>query len=67
MKAEFEKIIYERTGRLGNVAVCARVWREAPARLEWAYGANEADALRNLEAAPVVIELNALELEVCGE
>lgn len=64
MRAEFDKVIVERTGFGVGAQVpefVARVWRREPERLEWAYGEADRDAYANCITDPVVIDLNALE------
>ena len=64
MKAKFEEVIIEETGfgESGPVpAYCARVWRDDPFRLEWAYGATESEAYAMCKAEPAVIELEHCE------
>jgi hypothetical protein len=64
MKAEFDRVIVERTGFGPGARVpefVARVWRRDPACLEWAYGETERDAYANCMTDTSVIHLNALE------
>lgn len=65
MRAEFDKIIYEATGRKGNAAWVARVYRRAegrlPKRLEFAEGATQEAAGVALEAAPMIIPLDCID------
>lgn len=66
MKAEFNRVLVEATGRIGLVAYVARVYRKDPRRLEWAYGRSASMACDFLKADPQVIDLEDLEL-VLGE
>jgi len=51
-RVEFRKAIIEFTGSQWVV----RVWRDAPRRLEWAYGDTEVEAWENLRAGKAIIE-----------